>query len=87
MTAKEDYKLTCLTGCTTKTAAIQATSASSNVLTFDDIFSTQFATGTLIDLYIEGWQNSETQTIYNLYFSTVWKANTAYEIDRFQNLG
>ena len=81
-TATSNYQLNCLVGCTAS-ANVAATTAVSNVITWDDCFTKNIAAGTYIDLYIKGWTNAATETIYTLSFQTVWKAANDYAIDKF----
>lgn len=89
-TVTNDYRLTCLSGCTA-TGAVPATLAdnTNHVLIFKDIFSTVIAADTLVDLIIEGWQNPSAETLYKISYATNWFYDTDvyYDIDKFENLG
>lgn len=80
-----DYSLTCNAGCTASSSVIPTNSPTTELF-FEDVFTAEVDTGTLVDLTITGWTNPSTETALAVTFEVLWHTSNDYQIDKFENL-
>ena len=71
-TAMADYALAVSTGTTAAVPAVVPTLLTVSSLLFSDVFTSEVAAGTIIDLTITGWTNPSSETAMAVTFEVLW---------------